>query len=50
MTCDGPYHCDFDRGILIGLGARFGTKTHVSHADGGCRKHGAARCTSMIRW
>ncbi len=50
MTCDDPYYCDFDRGIMIGLGTRFATKTHVTHADGGCRKDGADRCTYLIRW
>lgn len=50
MICDSPYHCDFDRGIMLGLGTRFGTKTRVSHADGGCRKDGASRCTYKVRW
>jgi hypothetical protein len=50
IDCDNPYPCDFDRGIPIGLGNRFGHRTRVTHTDAGCRKTGAVRCIYDVAW
>ncbi len=45
MTCDDPYPCDFDMGILHGFAARFSQDAllvRVKHGEGGCRKRGDA--------
>ncbi len=54
MTCDNPYPCDFDRGILSALAQRFeppGSLVDVRHEDNApCKKEGADSCTYMIHW
>jgi hypothetical protein len=50
-VCDNPYPCDFDRGILTAMAARFERQSRVSHDDKGpCRKNGADSCTYTVSW
>ncbi len=54
MTCDNPYPCDFDRGIISALAQRFeppGSLTDVRHEDHApCKKQGANSCVYTISW
>ena len=54
MTCDNPYPCDFDRGIISALAERFeppGALVDVRHQeDAPCKKQGADSCTYTISW
>lgn len=46
-----PYPCELDRGILIGLGRRFGSnRVTVTHLDEGCRNNGDASCSYRVEW
>lgn len=49
-TCDNPYPCDFDLGLLTGMMQRFAARARVTHAEGKCRKSGADSCTYHISW
>lgn len=50
-VCENPYPCDFDRGIVSAMAARFepGSKT-VHDNDAPCRKKGADSCTYIVWW
>lgn len=50
-VCENPYACDFDRGIVAAMAARFepGSKT-VHDNDAPCRKKGADSCTYIVWW
>jgi len=49
--CENPYPCDFDRGVITGIAARFERAARVSHDDGAaCRKNGADSCTYHVTW
>lgn len=50
MTCDNPYPCDLDRGIIAGFTARFQTAVSVSHATTACRKKGDKACVYLVQW
>ncbi len=54
MTCDNPYPCDFDRGIISALAERFeppGSLIDVRHEeDAPCKKLGALSCIYTISW
>ena len=54
MTCDNPYPCDFDRGIIQALAERFqpaGSLVDVRHEDDApCKKSGADSCVYTITW
>ncbi len=54
MTCDNPYPCDFDRGIISALAQRFeppGSLVDVRHEDDApCKKQGADSCVYTISW
>jgi len=50
-VCENPYPCDFDRGILTTLAAKFERTSRVSHDDSApCRKNGADSCKYIIAW
>lgn len=50
-VCDNPYPCDFDRGIVTEIAARFQPQSRVTHNDQGpCRKRGADTCTYTVTW
>jgi hypothetical protein len=50
LVVDGPYPCDFDRGIVGGFAARFEPLARAVHDQGSCRKKGDASCTYVVRW
>ena len=51
MTCENPYPCDFDRGIIIAMSRRFELSAKVIHDDSKpCRKNGASSCTYIVEW
>jgi len=55
MTCNNPYPCDFDRGIIEAMAQRFKPAgcffVTVKHDDSGpCRKKGADSCTYYVEW
>jgi len=51
MVCDVPYPCDFDRGIIATIAARFSRAPVVVHDDSAaCRKDGFETCAYQIRW
>ena len=54
MTCQSPYPCDFDRGIIGALAERFepeGSLVDVRHEDDApCKKDGAESCVFTITW
>ncbi len=52
ITCENPYPCDFDRGIIIAMAQRFEKRATVLHFDESksCRKKGAHVCTYTVKW
>jgi hypothetical protein len=51
FTCDNPYPCDFDRGLITGLAGRFEPQSSTRHDnEAQCRKKGANSCTYIVRW
>ena len=54
MTCDNPYPCDFDRGVIQALAEKFeppGSLVDVRHEDDApCKKNGAESCVYTITW
>jgi hypothetical protein len=50
-VCENPYPCEFDRGIITSLAARFEKGSRVVHDDKApCRKTGANSCTYVVTW
>ena len=50
-VCENPYPCEFDRGIITSLAARFEKMSRVTHDDKApCRKVGADSCTYVVTW
>lgn len=51
MVCENPYPCDFDRGIVSAMAARFQSNALVVHEPRtGCRKTGAKACRYVVTW
>ncbi len=54
MTCNNPYPCDFDRGLVEAAAKKFapeGAIVKVRHDDSKpCRNHGTDSCTYIIDW
>lgn len=54
LTCDTPYGCAFDLGILDALVTDFappGSRPVVTHAPGTpCRRLGGEACTYLVNW
>jgi hypothetical protein len=49
--CENPYPCDFDKGILSSMAARFEKNSRVAHDDRApCRKSDGPSCTFTITW
>jgi hypothetical protein len=53
MTCDNPYPCDFDKGIIKGVVTRFKTATakveFFENSKVVCRKTGGNKCIHIIK-
>jgi len=50
-VCENPYPCDFDRGLLAEMAAKFEKNGRVTHDDSApCRKQGASSCTYNVTW
>lgn len=54
MTCENPYPCAFDKGIIKSVANKFkplGAKVNLKEAvTTGCRSKGLNRCTYVISW
>ncbi len=54
MTCNNPYPCEFDHGLIEGFMNRFGDETNfkqkVEHIEGSCRMDGDSVCKYKIIW
>jgi hypothetical protein len=51
FVAEVPYPCEFDRGLLTAMAARFEPMSSTTHDnDAPCRKKGADSCTYIIRW
>jgi hypothetical protein len=50
-TCETPFSCEFDRGVVMGLASRFAPHCKVAHDDGPCRKRDEDTCcTYVVTW
>jgi len=51
VTCDTPYPCDLDRGVMTGTVIRFSPRAQVVHQpDIPCRKKGDTSCRYVVTW
>ncbi|MFC1853884.1 hypothetical protein ACFL27_27180 [candidate division CSSED10-310 bacterium] len=53
VTCDNPYPCDFDFGIVEAVANKFcepGIFVRVRHGGDSCRKDGHDHCTYTVSW
>ena len=53
MTCNNPYPCEFDFGIIEAAANKFKPATAtitVQHALGMCRQKGAESCAYTVAW
>jgi len=51
IIMETPYPCEFDRGLVTALAARFEPMTRTVHDnDAPCRKKGGPSCTYVITW
>ncbi len=50
-TCENPYPCDFDRGIITTMAKKFQPHAVITHDNTKpCRKKGEESCTYVITW
>lgn len=51
MTCENPYNCDFDRGIISKMAKTYQPQAKIIHDESkGCRKLGENSCTYIVMW
>jgi hypothetical protein len=51
IIMETPYPCEFDRGLVTALAARFEPMTKTVHDnDSPCRKKGGPSCTYVVTW
>ncbi len=50
VTCDTPYPCEIDFGIVTGMATKFEVKARATHGPGPCRRQGAASCVYLVAW
>ena len=54
VTCDNPYPCQFDKGIVASAAEKFkpaGAKVTITEEDAtACRANGGKSCTFKVRW
>ncbi|KIG18824.1 hypothetical protein DB30_07160 [Enhygromyxa salina] len=49
-TCETPYPCEFDFGIVATMVRRFEPRAIATHMGSECRRQGAQACTYSLRW
>lgn len=50
-TCDNPYPCDLDLGLIEAIATRVEPLAATEHhPERGCRKQGAKACTYVVSW
>ncbi|PRQ05566.1 hypothetical protein [Enhygromyxa salina] len=49
-TCETPYPCEFDFGIVATMARRFEPRAIATHVGNECRRHGAQACTYSLSW
>lgn len=47
-TCQNPYPCSFDHGIVTAMARRFDPRSVVKHLEGSCRRKGGMSCTYVV--
>ena len=51
VTCDNPYPCAFDTGILKGVVEEFGdSRARVNEIGASCREEGSENCLYEVTW
>jgi hypothetical protein len=50
MSCDNPYPCAFDLGIIETIASRFEKTSRVEHHAGTCRHRGDDVCHYRVEW
>lgn len=50
VTCDTPYRCEVDFGIVTGSAKKYEPKVRVVHAPSACRYEGRAACVYVVTW
>lgn len=50
VTCDTPYLCEVDFGIVTGTARKFEPKARVVHGPGKCRHDGSPFCRYSVMW
>lgn len=51
LECDDPYPCEFDRGVISTMAAKFEQGAKAFHDnEKPCRKKGGASCTYVVQW
>jgi hypothetical protein len=50
VTCDTPYRCIVDLGIVTGTARKFEARVRVTHGTGKCRDDGGTSCTYVVTW
>ncbi|MFY9260545.1 MAG: hypothetical protein WAO71_08570 [Gallionella sp.] len=53
VTCDTPFPCDYDQGIIEGIANKFQTSgqvVKVVHEKGSCRKNQGKSCSYLVSW
>jgi hypothetical protein len=50
MTCDNPYPCRLEIGLLRGFASRFQPGVSIEHEPGECRDRDGSRCVYRVHW
>lgn len=51
MTCENPYPCEFDKGLIRGVARKFSDNTvGVEEVGSQCRSDGGHRCEYRVDW
>ncbi|WP_049926701.1 hypothetical protein [Halopiger goleimassiliensis] len=51
MTCETPYPCEFDKGLIKGVAKKFADNpVQVEEIGDSCRKEGDYRCEYRVNW
>jgi hypothetical protein len=50
VTCDTPYPCEVDCGIVTRMATKFAPKARTVHAPGSCRRKDGTSCVYVVSW